>query len=857
MTPEHPPGYIAEMKNGEKNTTDLKDSILVSATYDGGKKVAVLKFYSPETRRIYLWYDDTEHEPYCLVKSDRVSEEIIEELKKRPDVKKIEKKVKKHDLLKDQDIDVYKIIATDPLAIGGSVSGGNIRDSVESWEADIKYYENYLYDKGLPVGAFYNIEGSKVVPVEHELPEAIKRGLEKTLKKADTDLKKHIKEWAGLLSQPLPELRRLALDIEVIPAEENRIPDAREAAQEVVAVSLVGSDGFRKVLVLRRKGADLGGKRLKDDVDIDFFDDEKDLLAEVFAQIVRYPFILTFNGDDFDMNYLYHRAARSEIGFKREDIPISLGNNVAHVRPGVHIDLYKTFVNRSIQGYAFNNKYTDHTLNGVAEALVKEKKISFEGSIGELPLYELAEYCYQDSKMTLALTSFSGSLLMKLLLVIARVAKMPIDDVARISVSNWIRSMMYFEHRRRGALIPRRDDLEERKEASISEPVIKGKKYKGGIVVEPKSGVYFDVSVLDFASLYPSLIKVYNLSYETVRCIHEECRSNEIPETSHWACTKQRGIASDVIGSLRDIRVDYYKPLSKQPGLKAEERELAKVVSQALKVILNASYGVMGAEIYPLYYLPAADATAALGRYAITRTIEKCKQRGIEVVYGDTDSLFLKNPTEEQIDAITEWAEKDLGIELDLDKTYRYVAFSQRKKNYLGVLPDGSVDVKGLTGKKSHTPPFIRKAFFDSVDILSKVTSEGDFERARDEIKTYLRGRYLALKNKEIPTEELAFNIVMSKSPKAYTKTKPQHVKAAEILERHGKVVKAGDIISFVKTTSSIGVKPVLMANVSEVDTKKYEDYMRSTFDQILDALGYEFEEIVGATKLEDFFWTS
>jgi len=444
---------------------------------------------------------------------------------------------------------------------------------------------------------------------------------------------------------------------------------------------------------------------------------------------------------------------------------------------------------------------------------------------------------------------------MKLLLVISRIAKMPIDDVSRLAVSNWIRSMIYFEHRRINALIPIRDDFEKLEKTIISEPIIKGKKYKGGIVVEPKTGVYFNVSVLDFASLYPSIIKVHNLSYETVRCTHPKCRVNKIPETTHWVCSEKRRLVSRIIGSLRDIRVSYYKPLSKQAKLK-NEAELSKVVSQALKVILNASYGVMGAEIYPLYYLPAADATAAYGRYSIKKTIEKCRDFGIEVVYGDTDSLFLKNPTEDQIQKITSWAESDLGIELDLDKTYRYVAFSQRKKNYLGVFDDGSVDVKGLTGKKSHTPEFIKKAFYESIRILSRVQSQDEFSSAREAIKKHLREQYLNLKNKKIPTKELAFNIVMSKSPKSYIKTKPQHVKAAEIMIRQGKVVKAGDIISFIKTTNSTGVKPVSMASINEIDTKKYEDYMRSTFDQILSALGYEFEEIVGATKLEDFFWT-
>lgn len=848
--------YINKMKESEESVTDLQDAILVSASYDGAKKVVVLKFYSDKTKKIHYWRDNTGHKPYCLVKPETISDETFNDLKQRSDVIDIET-IKKINLLTDQEIEIYKIIATNPLAIGGGMEEASIRDTIETWESDIKYYESYLYDMGLQVGAFYKIEESKIIPIKIKLSEIIEKSLEKTISKVSDDFKRSIQEWAQLLSQPLPDLRRLALDIEVIPVVENRIPNAREAGQEVVAVSLIGSDGLRKVLVLNRNEKRLGEKTINNDFETIFFDNEKDLLSEVFSHIVEYPFILTYNGDDFDLNYLYNRALRSKIGFKPEEIPIALGYNVAYVKPGIHIDLYKAFNNRSIQGYAFNNKYKDHTLNGVSQAMLGEGKIDFEGAIGDLTYDKLAAYCYQDSKLTIGLTSFNDSLLMKLLLVISRVAKMPIDDSSRLAVSNWIRSMMYFEHRRKNALIPRRADLENKDTATISESVIKGKKYKGGTVVEPKSGVYFNVAVLDFASLYPSLIKVHNLSYETVRCQHKECVSNKIPETEHWACIKRRGLTSTIIGSLRDVRVDYYKPLTKESSLSVEEKELAKVVSQALKVILNASYGVMGAEIYPLYYLPAADATAALGRYSIKKTIEKCVEADINVIYGDTDSLFLKSPSDEKVKFITNWAEKELGIELDLEKTYRYVAFSERKKNYLGVLEDGSVDVKGLTGKKSHTPPFIRKAFFSIIDILSKVQNEGDFVQARSEIKIFLREKYLALKNKEIPIEELSFNIVMSKSPKAYTKTRPQHVKAAEILMEQGHEMKAGDIISFVKTTGITGVKPVSLANVQEIDTKKYEDYMRSTFDQLLGSIGYEFDEIVGATKLEDFFWSN
>ena len=177
------------------------------------------------------------------------------------------------------------------------------------------------------------------------------------------------------------------------------------------------------------------------------------------------------------------------------------------------------------------------------------------------------------------------------------------------------------------SLIPRRDELISKGVASTT-AIIKEKKYRGGLVVEPKLGIHFNVVVVDFASLYPSIIKVHNLSYETVNCSHQSCKNDleqQIPETSHWICKERRGLTSLLIGSLRDLRVRYYKQLSKDKTATIENRQLYEVISQAIKVILNASYGVMGAEIFPLYCLPVADATAAIGRTTTTRTIEKCK----------------------------------------------------------------------------------------------------------------------------------------------------------------------------------------------------------------------------------------
>ncbi|HYY50045.1 MAG TPA: type B DNA-directed DNA polymerase, partial [Nitrososphaeraceae archaeon] len=504
----------------------------------------------------------------------------------------------------------------------------------------------------------------------------------------------------------------------------------------------------------------------------------------------------------------------------------------------------------------------------------------------ELPIHKLAEYCLKDAYLTFKLTSFNDNLLMKLLVVIARISRLSIDDIARFGVNQWIRGMLYYEHRHRNILIPRRDELQAKGSASTT-AIIKEKKYRGGLVVEPVLGIHFGVIVVDFASLYPSIIKVHNISYETVNCIHQSCKndlSQQIPGTTHWICKEKRGLTSLLIGSLRDLRVNYYKYLSKNKVLSSEERQLYNVVSQAIKVILNASYGVMGAEIFPLYCLPVADATAAIGRTTTTKTIEKCKEIGIDVVYGDTDSLFLKNPSNTQVDQISAWARSNLGVDLEIDKQYRYVVFSELKKNYLGVLADGTVDVKGLTGKKSHTPPFIRNAFYNILDILSKVNSEKDFESAKEKIKHIIQENARNLESRKIPSSDLTFNVMVNKSPSKYGKKLtttssvkatsldggdaeienykglPQHIKAAKLLVEIGKEVKAGDIISYVKTKTGDGVKPVDLVKAEEIDTEKYLETMEATFDQLLSSLNFNFKSILGKphqSSLDELFWST
>ncbi len=845
----------------------LPPSYLVSATYDGKTRKALIKLYEPTSGQVYFWYDSTGHKPYCLTNLSPYELGKISRLTRHPGFDSFEI-VEKFDPLLDRKVKVTKILAKDPLAIGGRPSGC-IRDIVPEefsklpetqispdqiriWEAKIKYYQSYIYDRELWPGMIYRIEDGNLEAESIEEAEANVQRIREIFKGDTSEAQQYIEQWARLLEYPAPRFLRVALDIEVHSPIPTRMPDPREAAHPVVCVSLFDSDGHKRVLLLRRQSVREGAHHLPADVNVEYFDSEEKLIREVFNALWSYPFVITFNGDDFDLRYLTHRA--QSFGFRRNEVPIEVGRRVCLLKYGVHIDLYKFFFNRSIQIYAFNNRYRDVTLDDVGKALVDIEKIKLEKNIGELTYTELAEYCLRDAEITFQLTSFQDDLVMKLILVLSRISSMPMEDVSRQGVSRWIRKFMHREHRRRDMLIPNASDILAKKGKTVTKAIIKGKKYKGAIVVEPVPGVHFNVAVMDFQSLYPSIIKVWNLGYQSIRCLHEECRNNLIPDTPHWVCTRKRALESLIIGSLRDLRVRWYKPKSKDKDLPAEMRSWYNAIQGAVKVILNASYGVFGAESFDLYCPPVAEATAAIGRHSITQIINKAKDLDIQVLYGDTDSVFLKNPSQGQIKELTKWAEQELKMSLDVEKVYRYAVFSSRKKNYLGVLEDGSVDVKGLTGKKRHVPLFIKEAFNTMKNSLAQVRTPADFEKSKRDIREIVRERYMRLKRREWDNlGELAFNVVLGERPEHYRKTTPQHVKAARILQKTGVEIEAGDLISFVKVNKEPHVKPVELATRSEIDIEKYVAYLHSTFDQILDALGLDFDEIIGLTKLERF----
>ena len=847
---------------------NLPPSYLIDVKYDGKAELAYLKLFNPEDGKVYRWYDNTNHLPYLITTMKKTDIENLLQNEKEFVGCEI---TKKYNLLSNKDLSLTKVLATNPLAIGGRDDSYRERIS-PSFEANIRYHLNYIYDKQLIPGLYYEIENGNLKRVEPIISEEVKKSIVSLFQGQKPEILKLVEQYMPLFFAPIPDIKRCSVDIE-LHSEKDKIPSPHLAEEEVISVGISDNQGETIVYVLNKKKKPLDKTKIQRK--FMEFDNEKELLENVFRKISEYPIVITFNGDNFDFLYLDNRAKKLEIDGKL--IPfVRTRTQDVYLANGAHIDLYRFFRQPAMRIYAFGGAYDRVTLDELGKTLLGKEKLKLEKYIWDLDLEELIEYNAIDSEITLELTTFNNNQAIELIFMLSRITKMPIDDFTRSSVSIWIQNWMYNEHRLRNYLIPRREDILRLKGDTSTEAIIKGKKYQGAIVIDPQVGIWWDVHVLDFASLYPSLIKTRNLSYETINCSHAECKKNKIPETNHWVCDQHVGISSMLIGFIRDIRVYWFKDRAKDQKLSESERNLSDVIQSSLKVLLNASYGVFGSDNFALYCPPVAESTAALAREAISKTKQYCEEKlGLNVLYGDTDSIFVLQPTQDNIDELEKWSLDTFQIELSTDYVFRYCGLSDRKKNYFGITTKGHPIVKGLMGKKKNTPELAKRPFEEALDILSKVQNLEELEETKKKIIRIIQRQNQKISKKEFNLEDLAIKVTLSKKLNKYDSwTQPLQAAVQLILAFPDREKPTeGNLISFIKTkpfkvqTQSVqlsdkisgsnecSVKPIQLAKKTDVDIPKVKELLKSTLIQLLDTIGISWEEsIEGQKSLDSWF---
>ena len=838
---------------------------LLDVEYDKNNNKAKLIFYDPKKKRLYYQFDTSGHTPYLITSLDIDALNEIQEVSKSKRLKKI-KPVKKLNPFSNVLTKYNKVYGETPLEIGGN-PGKSFREFIKpSYEANIRYHLNYIADMKLTPATFYSIDEQNQIQPKHSSKGKMINELRIKFENENPEAKAMLEEYAPLLFQSFPDILRAAYDIEV-GSPQHILPNVIKAEYQIISIALVDTTGQKYFWVLNRK--QVNQEFSHPEIKIRRFNKEAELLNDFFDVICSYPMVISFNGDNFDNKYIYNRARN--VGIKNP--PIIQKGNISTFEDTLHLDIHIFLRQPAIKLYAFGGRYESASLNDIATGLLGLGKLEYEDVwINEMKLEQLLKYNIRDAEITLELTKYENNLILNLIFTLMRITKLPFLEFTRKTVSSWIKFWLIWEHRKRNILIPSKEEISINSGRGQSEAMITGGKFQGAIVIDPKPGVWWDVETWDFASLYPSIIKTKNLSYETINCNHAKCKINKIPEHSHWVCTDKIGIMSLIIGFIRDLRVKYFKPLKYQQSSYG-------ITEQALKVLINAGYGVIGSDKFDFYCLPVAESTTAYARSAIMKIKNYVTETlGIKVLYGDTDSIFIYNPSSDAVEKLKNWSIDNLGIEIERDYKFRYIVFSDLKKNYLGVTIKGQVIVKGLMGKKKNTPQLIKDYFLLMLNELQNVNQPEEFADAKNKIIDIIKEFLKRIQEKNFSARDIAIRSTLRSKIESY-KTWTQAIQAVAQLidagEPNALNYDIGDEIKYIAVENKVTVKipkgsPLAFsegyrqATVKPIELFKIENdtigesmnlLAESVFNQILYPLGINWkQDIVGQQSISDFF---
>jgi len=478
----------------------------------------------------------------------------------------------------------------------------------------------------------------------------------------------------------------------------------------------------------------------------------------------------------------------------------------------------------------------DKTFNNINERdPLKYAQILYWFSIVEQPIPNLNP----------ALFGFEGVDSEKLYVawLLSRIANIPLAEAfTSTHVSDWIKSIIYTYLRKNSILIPSSEELRKGKPTH---------QVTGALTVSPTVGIYFRTVVCDFESLYASCIDSFNLSYETVDCNHPECKINRIADIDYHVCTKRRGFYSILVGALKELRIRLFKPTVKDNSLLEQERRTAAAASKLLKLLAVSSYGVT-VRIHGLACPPLAEAVTGYGRYVLRESWKIAEANGLRPLYGDTDSLFLDNVTDEQVEWLIKAVKEQFRLDLIVDKRYNLCVLPKAKKAYFGILPDGTPDIKGVTAAKSNSPAFINNVFQQCVKMLSTITDQAEFDHAKKSIKEIVWKAVDDLKNSRIELQDLKYSVKLYFDPNekiVEMKASPQPYQCALQMIQAGKMLKRGDTVSFIKVKpfrygeKIFTVKPSdAVTNIGEINVNDYIRNLLTALNQTFEPMGIRLE---------------
>lgn len=358
-------------------------------------------------------------------------------------------------------------------------------------------------------------------------------------------------------------------------------------------------------------------------------------------------------------------------------------------------------------------------------------------------------------------------------------------------------------------------EMNDNEEDATTATSNKKPKYQGGLVFEPEKGLHKNhILVMDFNSLYPSIIQEFNICFTTVE--RSPYNPDELPNVPDH--DSAQGVLPRLLATLVSRRREV-KKLLKDSKLTPFEKAQYDIKQQALKLTANSMYGCLGYIHSRFYAKPLAMLVTNKGREILMDTRQLAESLGLRVIYGDTDSVMIDTGCRDFQEALRIGEEFKLKVnerykllEIDIDNVFKRILLHAKKKyaamnvSYVNGKEITSLEVKGLDMRRREYCQLSKDV---STFILNKLLLDEDPEESLNEIYSYLEDITAKIKLNEIRVDKFAINTRLSKDPKQYAagKTMPL-VQVALRLKEQGKMIKAGTVITFVISKGEENTQP-------------------------------------------------
>ena len=384
---------------------------------------------------------------------------------------------------------------------------------------------------------------------------------------------------------------------------------------------------------------------------------------------------------------------------------------------------------------------------------------------------------------------------------IARVCRMPMQTASRASIGKCMSSIQFYNATKRGLLIPWKpimaESFKSRNDLLLGD--------RGGLIFEPEMGVYENVAELDFISLYGSIMEKKNISAETIlcKCCHDS--ENKVPELNYNIC-QRIGIVPQSLQLLLGKKTLYGK-LLENPTDEIKSK-IYSARNAALKWILVTSFGYLGFNNAKFGRIDAHMAVCAFARQILLKAVRIAECHGFKILHGIVDSLWLYKigSTVEDYKKIQDEIIKITGFDISLD-IYKWLVFLPSKEHemlavanrYFGAFENGDLKVRGMELRRHDTPLFFKKCQKEILELMATANNVSKVKSLMPlAVKIY--EKYLQkLKEHDVSVEELSFTNRSSKDVDEYNANSIQKDVMLQ-LKKEGESIKAGQKIRYVIT---------------------------------------------------------